>query len=81
VLLLAAARYLKRFHVDLSAKPRKEGHMSQVNITPNGDEDRDARGARTAATNNLTWAIAMILVIAAIAIAIVFVAHSLVHLF
>lgn len=55
--------------------------MSQVNITPDGDEDRDARGARTAATNNLTWAIAMILVIAAIAIAIVFVAHSLVHLF
>lgn len=38
-------------------------------------------GSRAAATNNLTWAIAMILVIAAIAIAVVFVAHSLVHMF
>lgn len=38
-------------------------------------------GSRAAATNNLTWAIAMILVIAAIAIAVVYVAHSLVHVF
>lgn len=51
------------------------------------DYDPDRRvpvrddGSRAAATNNLTWAIAMILVIAAIAIAVVYVAHSLVHLF
>jgi len=36
--------------------------------------DRDDNGgARTAATNNLTWAIAVILIIAAIAIAVVYV--------
>ena len=38
-------------------------------------------GARTVATNNLTWAIAMVLVIAAVAIAFVYVAHSMVHMF
>lgn len=49
--------------------------MSQVNIndpepTPRRD---DTGGARTAMANNLTWAIAMVLIIAAIAIAIVYV--------
>ena len=55
--------------------------MSQINVDP--DDRRPIRddGSRAAATNNLTWAIAMILVIAAIAIAVVYVAHSLVHLF
>lgn len=55
--------------------------MSQINIDPDHERytDRDS-GARSAATNNLTWAIAMILVIAAIAIAIVWVGHSA-HLF
>jgi hypothetical protein len=33
-------------------------------------------GSRTAATNNLTWAIAIVLIIAALAIAIVFVYNS-----
>ncbi len=55
--------------------------MSQINVDPgtpgNNDPNSNARGA---ATNNLTWAIAMILVIAAIAIAVVFVGHSA-HLF
>jgi hypothetical protein len=37
------------------------------------DPDRDARSA---ATNNITWAIAVILIIAAIAIAVVFVVHN-----
>jgi hypothetical protein len=46
--------------------------MGQINVNGNPDAD-DARGARTAATNNLTWAIAMILVIAAVVIAIVYV--------
>ncbi|HZS87657.1 MAG TPA: hypothetical protein VFE42_09255 [Chloroflexota bacterium] len=55
--------------------------MSQINVNP--DDTRPVRddGARAAATNNLTWAIAMVLVIAAIAIAVVWVAHSLVHIF
>ncbi len=55
--------------------------MSQINVDPgtpgNNDPNNNARGA---ATNNLTWAIAMVLVIAAIAIAVVFVGHSA-HLF
>jgi hypothetical protein len=32
--------------------------------------------SRSAATNNLTWAIAVVLIIAALAIAIVYVAHN-----
>lgn len=56
--------------------------MSQINIDPDDTrwyrEPRDG-GSRAAATNNLTWAIAMVLVIAAIAIAIVYVAQNLVH--
>jgi hypothetical protein len=35
----------------------------------------DPSGARGAATNNLTWALAMMLIIAAIAVAVVFVIH------
>jgi hypothetical protein len=46
------------------------------NMRPGRDD-----GSRAAATNNLTWAIAMVLVIAAIAIAVVFVAQNLAHLF
>ncbi len=33
-------------------------------------------GASTAATNNLTWAIGIVLIIAAIAIAIVYLSHN-----
>jgi len=55
--------------------------MSQSNLDPNANTPVRDDGARAAATNNLTWAIAMILVIAAIAIAVVYVAHSLVHIF
>lgn len=55
--------------------------MSQVNIDPGNNVPPRDDGSRAAATNNLTWAIAMILVIAAIAIAVVYVAHSLVHVF
>lgn len=50
--------------------------MSRNNLDP----DFDNAGARSAATNNLTWAIGLVLVIAAIAIAVVFVGHSA-HLF
>ena len=49
--------------------------MGQVNVNPNqpviGDD-----GSRTVATNNLTWAIAVVLIIAALAIAIVYVTHN-----
>ena len=51
--------------------------MGQVNINPNEPGSVGDDGGRSAATNNLTWAIAMILVIAAIAIAVVYVAHNL----
>jgi signal transduction histidine kinase len=44
--------------------------MSQINLDRNPD---DNAGARTAATNNITWAIAVVLIIAAVAIAIVYV--------
>ncbi len=53
--------------------------MSQINVDPdNGVRRDDNAGARTAATSNLTWAIGLILVIAAIAIAVVYVAHNVV---
>jgi hypothetical protein len=53
--------------------------MSQVNVNPDdrGDRRTDGRSALTAATKNLTWAIAAAIVIAALAIAIVYVVHSL----
>lgn len=49
--------------------------MGQVNVNPNSPGPVDD-GSRAAATNNLTWAIAVVLIIAAIAIAIVYVAHN-----
>ena len=51
--------------------------MGQVNV--NQPESRPPRGetAGTAATRNLTWAIAALIVIAALVIAIVYLAHSL----
>ena len=53
--------------------------MSQININPDDRADRGSgdRGALTEATRNLTWAIAAVIVIAALAIAAVWVAHSL----
>jgi len=53
--------------------------MTQVNVDPDdrGDRASGGRGAATEATKNLTWAIAVVIVIAAIAIAIVYLAHSL----
>jgi hypothetical protein len=51
--------------------------MAQINVNPNsGPVYDDAGSARAAATNNLTWAIAVVLIIAALAIAFVFVFHS-----
>ena len=53
--------------------------MSQSNVNPDdrGEQRSDARGALTEASRNLTWAIAAVVVIATLAIAIVFVVHSL----
>jgi len=53
--------------------------MSQINVKPDdrGDRVSDGRGALTEASRNLTWAIAAVIVIAALAIATVWVAHSL----
>jgi hypothetical protein len=53
--------------------------MSQINVNPDdrGERRSDGRGALTEASRNLTWAIAAVVVIAALAIAIVFVVHSL----
>jgi hypothetical protein len=57
----------------------KEEHMSQVNVNQRDPDDRttDSGSAGTAATRNLTWAIAAVIVIAAIAIAIVYLAQNL----
>jgi len=52
--------------------------MSQINSDPH--RNGPISNARGAATNNLTWAIAMILIIAALAVAVVFVGHAA-HLF
>jgi len=49
--------------------------MGQVNVNPNVPTTPDD-GSRAAATNNLTWAIAVVLIIAAIAIAIVYISHN-----
>ena len=51
---------------------------SQVTIDPRtNDPTSNARGA---ATTNLTWAIALVLIITALAVAVVFVGHAA-HLF
>jgi hypothetical protein len=53
--------------------------MGQINVNPDNRADQDSgdRGALTEATRNLTWAIAAVIVIAALAIATVYVVHSL----
>ncbi|HXT37804.1 MAG TPA: hypothetical protein VN837_19690 [Chloroflexota bacterium] len=49
--------------------------MNPVNVNPSPDY-RSGEGSRTAVANNLTWAIAVVLIIAAIAVAIVYVVHN-----
>lgn len=52
--------------------------MAEINVNPSTPPSYDdARGAKTAASNNLTWALAAVLIIAALAIAIVYVAHHI----
>jgi len=53
--------------------------MGQINVNPNAPAPlpaSDASGAVTAASRNLSWAIAAVVIIAALAIAIVYVAHN-----
>ena len=56
-------------------EPRQTG--SQVNVNQPGPWPARDENASTAATRNLTWALAMVIVIAVLAIAIVYVLHSL----
>ena len=53
--------------------------MSQINVNPDDRDDRRSasRGALAEASRNLTLAIGAVIVIAALAIATVWVAHSL----
>ena len=53
--------------------------MSQVNVNQRDPDDRttDDRGAGTVATRNLTWAIAAVIVIAAVVFAILYLAQNL----
>jgi hypothetical protein len=50
--------------------------MGQVNVNPGGYEPPVNDGSRAAVANNLTWAIAVVLIIAALAVAIVYVVHN-----
>ena len=66
----------------LSRHKTKKGHttMGQVNVNPNPNPPRtndDSYGAGAAASNNLTWGIAVVLIIAAIVVAIVYLSHNL----
>jgi hypothetical protein len=53
--------------------------MSQINVKPDDRSARgsDSRGALTEASRNLTWAIGAVIVIVALAMATVWVVHSL----
>jgi hypothetical protein len=54
-----------------------ENSMSQINVEPQRVVERDdGERAGAAASNNLTWAVGAVLVIAALAIAIVYVVHN-----
>ena len=57
----------------------KEEHVSQVNVNQPDPDDRstDRGGAGTVATKNLTWALAAVIVIAAIVFAILYLVQNL----
>ena len=50
--------------------------MGQVNVNEPGSGPARDEGAGTAASRNLTWAIAAVIVIAALAIALVYVVQN-----
>jgi hypothetical protein len=53
--------------------------MSQINVNPGDRDERDSdtSGAMAAATKNLTWAIAAVIVIVAVVFAILYLVHNL----
>ena len=53
--------------------------MSQVNVNPGDPDERDSDsgGAMSAATKNLTWALAAVIVIVAVVFAILYLVQSL----
>jgi hypothetical protein len=52
--------------------------MSQINVTQPGPEDREhARHVWAQALNNLSWALAAVMIIAALAIALVYVVQGI----
>ena len=53
--------------------------MSQVNVNPGDRDERDSDsgGAMTAATKNLTWALAAVIVIVAVVFAILYLTQTL----
>ena len=50
--------------------------MGQVNINPGMSNLPPNDDSKTAIASNLTWAIAVVLIIAALAVAVVYVVHS-----
>lgn len=50
--------------------------MGQVNVNPGMNDMPPGESSRSAVANNLTWAIAVVLIIAALAVAIVYVVHN-----
>jgi hypothetical protein len=53
--------------------------MSQINVNPGdrGERDSDSGGAMTAATKNLTWALAAFIIILAVVFAILYLVQNL----
>jgi hypothetical protein len=53
--------------------------MSQINVNPGDRDERDSDtgGAMTAATKNLTWALAAVIVIVAVVFAILYLVQNL----
>jgi hypothetical protein len=65
--------------VPTAAVPRKPetATMGQINVNPNTPATpNDVSGAVTAASRDLTWALSVVVIIAALAIAIVYVSHN-----
>jgi hypothetical protein len=58
-------------------EPRPTGSQVNVNQPAPGPWLSREENARTAATRNLTWALAMVIVVAVLAVALVYVLHGL----
>jgi hypothetical protein len=58
-------------------EPRPTGSQVNVNQPESGPWPARDENARTAVTRNLTWALAMVIVIAVLAIAVVYLLHMI----